>query len=307
MAYGLDVSLLPAYTDQLSETLIAKSTLKTDLMQYLDVKSGYTSGTFSINLVDASLPVVPFACNNTPQDPSGVAYTQVNVTIESLQSKTSICVEDLRNTYQSYYMAASLDNDVLPFEEVISESYADKITAYNEGFLINGIAGGATGLKAQITSANGAQLQGGVPAVWDVNNAIDQALDLYDAIGEAAKDRDDLIMVVSPASYRTLTRSLVAANLNTVNNLQAVVEGNEIMILPGTNIQVVKSQGLIGSDYKFAGPGKSIIAAMGLNGDGGDKFRFFYSETDDQVLFRGAWRLGVGVSEVNLFATNDLA
>jgi len=50
MAYGLDVSLLPAYTDQLSETLIAKSTLKTDLMQYLDVKSGYTSGTFSIIL-----------------------------------------------------------------------------------------------------------------------------------------------------------------------------------------------------------------------------------------------------------------
>ena len=308
MAYGLDVSALPAYTDQLSEQLIAKVVLNTDLMQYLEQKSGYTAGSFSINLVDAALPVSGFVCNNTPMDGGTIDYTQVDVQIDSLQSKTSICVEDLRNTYQSYYMSSSLDNDVLPFEQVISESYGDKLTAYNEGFLINGEStiAGSTGLKQQITSANGANLQGGTPAAWTVSNAIDQSLDLYDAISEAAKDRDDLIMVVSPASYRTLTRALVAANLNTVNNAQAVVDGNEIVILPGTNVRVVKSQGLVGSDYKFAGPGKAIVAAMGLQ-DGADKFRFFYSESDDSILFRAAWRIGVGVSQLDLFATNDMA
>lgn len=305
---ALDVTGLQPYTDQLSETLIAKSVLNTNLMQYLDQKSGYTSGTFQINLVDAALPVVGFDCNQAETAGAGVTYTQVAVQIDSLVSRNDICIEDLRNTYQSYYMQAGLENDVLPFEEVVSQSYQEKLTAYNEGFLINGepTIAGSTGLKAQITSANGANLQAGVPAAWDVSNAIDQALDLYEAIGEAAKDRDDLIMVVSPASYRTLTRALVAANLNTVNNQQAVVAGNEILILPGTNVQVVKSQGLINSDYKFAGPGKAIIAAMGLT-DGQDKFRFFYSETEDQIKFRAAFRLGVGVSQLDLFGTNDMA
>lgn len=305
---ALDVTGLQPYTDQLSETLIAKSVLNTNLLQYLDQKSGYTSGTFQINLVDAALPVVGFDCNQAETAGAGVTYTQVPVQIDSLVSRNDICVEDLRNTYQSYYMQSGLENDVLPFEEVVSQSYQDKLTAYMEGFLINGEStiAGSTGLKAQITSANGANLQAGTPATWSVSNAIDQALDLYEAIGEAAKDRDDLIMVVSPASYRALTRALVAANLNTVNNQQAVVDGNEILILPGTNVQVVKSQGLVGSDFKFAGPGKAIIAAMGLT-DGGDKFRFFYSETEDQIKFRAAFRLGVGVSQVDLFGTNDMA
>ena len=305
---ALDVTGLQPYTDQLSETLIAKSVLNTNLLQYLDQKGGYSAGTFQINLVDAALPVVGFDCNQAETAGAGVTYTQVPVQIDSLVSRNDICVEDLRNTYQSYYMQSGLENDVLPLEEVVSQSYQDKLTAYMEGFLINGEAtiAGSTGLKQQITSANGANLQAGVPATWTVSNAIDQALDLYEAIGEAAKDRDDLIMVVSPASYRALTRALVAANLNTVNNQQAVVDGNEILILPGTNVQVVKSQGLVGSDFKFAGPGKAIIAAMGLT-DGQDKFRFFYSETEDQIKFRAAFRLGVGVSQVDLFGTNDMA
>ena len=78
------------------------------------------------------------------------------------------------------------------------------------------------------------------------------------------------------------------------------------MILPGTNAKVVKSSGLVGSNYKFAGPGKMIIAATGLT-DELDTFRFFYDEASDVMKFRAAWRLGVGVGEVNLFATNDMA
>ena len=67
-------------------------------------------------------------------------------------------------------MNAGTGNDFIPFESVISESYSDKLRKYNEGFLINGF-GATTGLKAQITSANGANLQGGVPAAWTATNA----------------------------------------------------------------------------------------------------------------------------------------
>jgi len=299
MAFGFDISALPAYTDQLSLDIISKAVLKTDLLDYVDLRSGFTSGTVAINLVDADLPVSALSCGWTSD--GEVTYTQVNVTIESLQSKSEMCVEDLRSVYQSAFMNAGTGNDFIPFEEVISESYADKLRKYNEGFLINGF-GTTTGLKAQITSANGAQLQGGTPAAWTATNAVEQALDLYDAIDEAVKDRDDLIMVVSPDAYRALVRGLVASNLYHYDS----VSGNDVVILPGTNVTVVKSSGLVGSDYKFAGPGKMILAATGLT-DELDNFRFFYDEASDVMKFRAAWRLGVGVGEVNLFATNDMA
>ena len=299
MAFGFDVTALPAYTDQLSLDLISKVVLKTDLLDYVDLRSGFSSGTVAINLVDADLPVSALSCGWTSD--GQVTYSQVNVTIESLQSKTEMCVEDLRAKYTSAFMNPGTGNDVIPFEQVISESYTDKLRKYNEGFLINGF-GTTPGLKAQITSANGANLQAGTPAAWDATNAYEQALDLYDAIDESVKDRDDLIMTVSPDAYRALVRALVAQNLYHFNS----VEGNDIMILPGTNVIVVKSSGLVGSNYKFAGPGKMILAATGLT-DELDTFRFFYDEAADVMKFRAAWRLGVGVGEVNLFATNDMA
>lgn len=298
MAYGFNIAALPAYTDQLSNEIIAKSVLTTDLLSYLDLRTGYTSGTVAINLVDADLPVSALSCGWTSD--GEITYSQVNVTIESLQSKTEVCPEDLRSVYQSAFMAAGTGNDAVPFEEVISNQYAEKLTKYNEGFLINGF-GTTLGLKGQITAANGANVPAGA-AAWTVANAVDQALDLYDAIDESVKDRDDLIMVVSPANYRTLTRALVAQNLYHFDS----VAGNEVMMLPGTNITVVKSSGLVGSDYVFAGPGKMILAATGLQ-DELDSFVWFYDQGADTMKFRAAWRLGVGVGEINLFATNGLA
>ena len=298
MAYGFNIAALPAYTDELSNEIIAKSVLTTDLLQYLDVRTGYQSGSVAINLVDADLPVSALSCGFTPD--GEITYSQVNVVIESLQSKTSVCVEDLRSVYQSAFMSAGTGNDEIPFEQIISDQYAEKLTKYNEGFLINGF-GTTPGLKAIITGANGANVPAGA-AAWDVSNAVDQALDLYDAIDESVKDRDDLIMVVSPSNYRTLTRALVAQNLFQYKG----VESNDIVMLPGTNIEVVKSSGLVGSSNVFAGPSKMILAATGLQ-DEMDSFVWFYDQGEDIMKFRAAWRLGVGVGEVNLFATNDLA
>jgi hypothetical protein len=299
MAFGFNISALPAYTDQLSMDLMAKAVLDTNLLEFIDLRTGFTSGSFTINLVDAELPVSALSCGGYPGD-GQVVYTQVPVTIESLQSKTQLCPEDLRSVYQSAYMSAGTGNDFIPFEEVISESYQKKLTKATEDFLINGF-GTTLGLKGQITGANGANVPAGA-AAWTVSNAVEQALNIYDAIDEKVINRDDLIMVVSPANYRTLVRALVAQNLYHYPS----VEGNEIMILPGTNIKVVMSSGLVGSNYVFAGPGKFIIAATGLQ-DELDSFKFVYSNSLDAMLFKAAWRIGVGVSEVNLFATNDLA
>lgn len=302
MATSFNIAALTAYTDELSMDLVAKSVLNTDLLSYTDLRVGMTSGQFTINLVDSELPVSALACGGYPGD-GQVVYSQVPVVIDSLQSKTTLCPEDLRSVYQSAFMSAGTGNDFIPFEEVISESYAAKLTKATEDYLINGFAGGGTGLKAQMIA--GANTVAGA-AAWTIATAIDEAMDIYDAIDESVIDRDDLIMVCSPANYRVLVRALVAANLNTASNLVSTVDGNEVMYLPGTNLKIVKSSGLVGSAQVFAGPGKYIVAATGLQ-DELDSFRFQYSVSADAVLFKAAWRIGVGVREINLFGTNGLA
>lgn len=299
---SLNVTAIPAYTDQLSEVLISKAVLDTNLMEFIDLKSGYSSGSVSLNIVDSTLPVGAFACG-TDLGAGETVYTQVNVQIDDLQSRASSCINDLRGIYQSAFLSPSMANDNMPFEEVLSAQYQEKLSKYNEGFLINGEASiaGSVGIKGQITAAAGSGVPA-APVAWTVQNAVEQSLDIYDAIDPSVIDRDDLIMVVSNANYRTLVRALVAQNLYGFQS----VEGNQILILPGTNIRVVASSGLLSSNYVFAGPGQFITALTGLE-DEMSSFKFTYNSFDDLLYFRAAWRLGVGVAQPELFATNGLA
>lgn len=296
---AFDLTALSTYTDELSLELIAKAVLTTDLMEEIDVRSGLAAGTVAINLMDGDLNVADLACG---WNPSGdVNFSQVDISIRDKQVKMELCPEDLRQYWLSQRMAASAHAEEVPFEEVIASYYVERVKKYNESFLING-DGTATGIKAQVTTGNGAQLQGGTPAAWDASNALEQALDLYDAIDESVKDRDDLIAIVSPSAYRALTRALVAANLYHYND----VTGNEIVELPGTNLKIVKSAGLVGSDYACAGPANFIVAGTGLTDDMSN-MQFYFDKGEDVVKFIAKWRLGVAVHQVNVFATNGLA
>ncbi len=296
---AFDLTALSTYTDELSLELIAKAVLTTDLMEEIDVRSGLAAGTVAINLMDGDLNVADLACG---WNPSGdVNFSQVDISIRDKQVKMELCPEDLRQYWLSQRMAASAHAEEVPFEEVIASYYVERVKKYNETFLING-DGTATGIKAQVTTGNGAQLQGGTPAAWTASNALEQALDLYDAIDESVKDRDDLIAIVSPAAYRALTRALVAANLYHYND----VTGNQIVELPGTNLKIVKSAGLVSSNYACAGPAGFIVAGTGLTDDMSN-MQFYFDKGEDVVKFIAKWRLGVAVHQVNVFATNGLA
>ena len=90
MATSFNIAALTAYTDELSMDLVAKAVLNTDLLSYTDLRTGMTSGTFTINLVDSELPISALSCGGYPGE-GQVVYTQVPVTIDSLQSKTTLC------------------------------------------------------------------------------------------------------------------------------------------------------------------------------------------------------------------------
>ena len=294
---AFDLTALNTYTDELSLDLIAKAVLTTELMNDIDVRSGLSAGTVAINLMDGDLDVADLTCG---WNPSGdVKFSQVDITIRDKQVKTELCPSQLREYWLSQRMSAGADQEEVPFEEVIAAYYVERIKKHNEGFLING-DGTADGIKAQVTVANGAT-ESASAAAWDVNNAVEQALNIFDAIDESVKDRDDLIMIVSPANFNTLRRALVAQNYFHYNQ-----GDGRTLDLPGTNIKVVKTSGLIGSDYVAAGPAGFIVAGTGLEDDF-STIQFFFDKGEDVVKFIAKWRLGVAVHQVNVFATNGLA
>lgn len=296
---AFDLAGLSAYTDELSFELISKAVLTTDLMENINVRTGLAAGTVAINLMDGDLNVSDRSCGFTPS--GDINFTQVDITIVDKQIKMTVCPNDLREYYLSQQMSPSAvaGGEEVPFETVIADYYIKKIKNYNEGFLING-DGTVNGIKQQVTAANGANVPS-TPVAWTPTNAVAQALDIYDKIGDAVIDREDLIMVMSPANYRTLTRALVAANLFHYNS----VDGNEITFLPGTNVKLIKSSGLVGSDYVFAGPAEFVVAGTGLTDDM-SSFAMMYDPYEDIVKVRAYWRLGVAVHQISEFATNGL-
>lgn len=301
----INLENLTKYVDELSFDLVAKAVLTTDLIQEIEVRPNLSAGQVAITVMedptaDAAL-VTDLDCG---WDPAGnIEFTQdAIIDIRDKQVKQSLCPQKLRDYYMSQLMTASAQQEEVPFEEVISEYYVNRIRKYNEGFLING-DGTADGIEAQL-KANSTNIPAGA-AAWDVSNAIDQVLDLYDAMDEAVKDRDDLILVCSPANYRTLTRALVAQGDTGLFHYKSV-EGNEILMVPGTNLRVVKSSGLVNSNFAFAGPAKMIIAGTGLAADGTDTMQFFYDRGEDTVKFMTKFRLGVTVVQADLFSHNNL-
>jgi HK97 family phage major capsid protein len=196
-------------------------------------------------------------------------------------------------------MSAGADQESVPFEEVIADYYVKRISKYNEAYLIDG-DGTGTGIKDQVTAANGATLSAN-PAAFTLQNAVDQALNIFDAIDEASKDREDLIMIMSPSNFNILRRALVAQNYYHYDQ----GDGRSFE-LPGANIKVVKTSGLTGSDYVAAGPASMIVAGTGLTDDM-STVQFFFDKGQDVVKFIAKWRLGVAVSQVDQFGTNGLA
>ena len=106
---------------------------------------------------------------------------------------------------------------------------------------------------------------------------------------------------MSPAAFNTLRRALVAQNYYHYDQ----GDGRSFE-LPGANIKVVKTSGLVGSDYVAAGPASMIVAGTGLEDDA-STVQFFFDKGQDVVKFIAKWRLGVAVSQVDQFGTNGLA
>ena len=289
---SFNLNALSQYTEQNTD-LLAAEILGTDILSHLAVRTGVASGQIALNIFSADFTD---AARNCSWNPSGdMTFDQVVVAVDDRQIKQESCPTTLRD----YWMSARMQpgeqgNEEVPFEEVIAGYFLKGVKKNVEDFI------GAQ-LIAQVTGANGANVPAGAAALT-VSNAIDQLNALYDALAPEAQDRDDIKIVMSPAAYRTAVRAFVAADLIHYN----FADGSAPIYLPGTQAQLVKSSGYTGSDRITVICGEWVVFATGLMDDM-DKFNMFYDQGQDVVKTTIFYRRGLGVYNVALLASNDLA
>ena len=284
---------LNTYTDEMSFELVSKAVLQTNLMEYATIRSGLRAGNVAINLLDADISVQDRACG---WDNNGtMTFSQVVIDIAEKQSKQELCPTDLRDYYLSERLSATAYAEEVPFPEVVSNLFVEKIKNWNENYLAttameiaqNAIALGGTCPNAITTTATP-----------DVNNIVGIVLDLFDAIDESVKNRDDLVVLMAPHNFALLRRALVAQNYFHYNQGQGT---QDELIIPGTNMKAVQVTltDPAGEYYNsmIAGPSKDLVIGVGLEDDF-DQLRIFYDQSNDVVKVMAAWRIGVNFVDV---------
>ena len=290
MAFNL--TALQQWTEENTD-LLAGQILGTDILSEIAIRTGVSAGTVALNIFSADTADADRACG---WNPSGdMTFDQVDVVVGDRQIKQESCPTTLRDYWLAARMApGEAGNEETPFENVIGDYFLKGVSKNIEDFI-------GTSIKTQVTGANGAGVPAGAAALT-VANAVEQLNDLYDALDAETQMRDDVKIIMSPAAYRTAVRAFVAADLIHYN----FNDGTADIYLPGTNAKLVKTSGLVGSDYIAAIAGEFVVFATGLMDDA-SKFNMVYVPSEDIVKTTVFYRRGLGVYNVAGLATNDLA
>ena len=288
------LATLSAFTLENSDILIQKAVLGADLVDYIDVRPGYQTGTVAINVLGGTASFATSSCGWTGAGSTN--FTQIDITNTSKSWKQSLCLQDLKGYWMSTQLDPSAYGTKLPFEDAIAEMMVKESTKAAESVI-------GVSIIAQVTSTLGGALAA-TAAAFTSSNAYAMATSLIDALPLAVSGRDDLMMFMSHASFRALMVNLVALNYFHYNPGQGTGTGmGQSCIIPGTNITAVPVGGFGTSSRVICGPAKHIIMICGLIDDT-DRIEAWWSQDNQEMRMIASFTNGVGVLAES-FSTND--
>ena len=296
---GFNITDVAGYVSENEFDLISKTVLNTDLAAEMNVRVGLKGDTVQIPLLAGSFITQDGTSCGFNSGANDVTISNVLMNIANRKYNAVYCPQVLRDTFLSQSLTAGAMQESISFGELMADYFVKELTKYNETFIVQG-EGAIEGLYDLVTAGTGgtgATLQAGTIAAWDTNNAIAQAQALALAIPDAVADRDDLIMIVSPAAMRNYKLAVAQADLYHYG------PDSDVYVI-GTNVKLVASQGCSGAavDFKVAGPKEFLILGSDLTSDY-EQFSLRYSEDNDEMRAIMRWRIGVAVTQSNMFAT----
>ena len=283
------VSSLPAYVEQNRDLIIKNFALVgTDTRSRIGLRTGIKTGQkvpfldFGIVLQDGS------GCGFNPLDEA--TLSQRTIEVEALKHDGQLCPETLLGTYAEYLVRINATENDIPYEQYLMDAMTREVNKVIEKLIWQGDKTNGTGNMAVM---DGFLVQ--LAADSDVIPATAGAdiyasiLAVYMLMPDETLDRGGVIFV-SPSNYRAFLQALVAATMYHYSGPQDAAP--ESFIIPGTDVPVIKTPGLAGSDAIVGSFADNLFYATDVEGDETD-LDLWWSNDDRLFKWQAKWTSGV--------------
>lgn len=282
------VTSLPAYVEQNVEQLLSQSVLGARTLDYIGIQTGVKTSA-SINLLNTSVEFGDGStCGFNASGSQEITQRVINTGL--IKVNMEYCEKNLLGKYTEKLVRIGANEEELPFEQYFVEEVIANLKAeldkaiwqgdkssetnnlkYFDGFLK---IMGADNNVIKVTQETGA-------------TAYEKIKKVHMAIPEQVID--GAMIFVGADMYRSYIADLVSANLYHYNP----ENGEDGYMLPGTNVKVVKINGLNGTGKIVAGRPAHFVYGTDLESNT-EVFDLWYSK--DARTFRLAIEFNGGVN-----------
>lgn len=300
------VTSLPEYIQNNRELLVNKfGLLGNGTRQRISIQTG-VKGKAALNYLDIN-PVLQDGadCAFTPEGTAELTGRDIETAI--IKVDMEFCPRKLRGKYAEYLIRINAveEGNKLPFEEYVVDLIIDSINDRIETMIWQG--------DTALTSDNTRKWIDGFlklakneEGVVDVEigaskTAYEAILDVYMALPEGILEMTPEIYV-SPALFRKFVQEMVAKNWYQIT----VGAPQDEFILPGTDVKVVKTKGLAGTQNIVGTFPKNLYYATDMEGDEED-IDLWYSKDDRVFKLEVLWNSGVQIAYPDMVVLGTIA
>lgn len=300
MAYGFDVSALPAYVEQHATALKARAFFSSKSIRTFEVLKGI-KGPTTLNKIAADLVLQAGACGWSAGDGNLVTLTQQTLTPGSYKINMPLCVKDLEAKFTRSYLPAGQANDSLPtdvegpFMEALVGTFGEIIEkAIWQGDTDSGTANlnkfdGFVKILDVQTSANAFNP---ASSAWTVATSVDIIAGVIAAIPSEVIEKEDAVVAIGLDKFRQYTAKLMQLNLFHYPVQPSGEYTPFEMIHPGTNVKIVAFPGLNTINRIYAGQSSNFVIGVD-DAFENTHMELFYSKDNDEMRFILKGMMGV--------------
>jgi hypothetical protein len=236
----------------------------------------------------------------------------VQISVETIGYLKKFCQKDLAGFWTQLALrpGAMAEDKTLPFEQILI-NYLLELHAFELEKLIwqgNKLSGAGNlafmnGFNQFLTVLNGCvDLNTSGATSIDATNAYDIFYEAFTNTPSNIAEGADFICFTGRENFNFLLKNLVDLNMFNYNPAQ-IATMNEIL-LPGTNMRIVKVNGLNGTTKIYTGRASHFYFGTDLSSDF-ESYDLWYSFDDDVIYLRSKFRAGVQVPFLNQVGTYE--
>jgi hypothetical protein len=305
---SLNLTGLTAYTKQLVKPLLTSAVFDAKTQQMIKDYGIVIPGAKSavqIPLMDTDANFQTDACGWSAS--GSTTFTQSTITVGKIKIEEAICVKDLEayftqealkagSTYTEFqnadFQAAYLEKKNKRIAAQLESAIWQGDTTGSGGMNLNKFDGFTKLVSSAAVNANVSGYNGTTGAITTVtaSNVVAATEGIYKAIPVAVLAKGDVKIFVGNDWYRLLIMAYRALNLFAYNPQDVNASS---FVLPGTNVEIVSTNGLNGTGDAYAASLSNMAIAVDLV-DEDQAYTMFYSQDFNEIRFRTSFKLGVG-------------